>query len=156
MSSKLKSLSKLAGLYSIVENMQALSLQRAATSLREVEKRIEQQMASSQTAKQAGKSALERGDRTDWLMTESQSEVALWNKDRLDQLRLQREELKQEIEQLHRQSLLQRDQLDAVVAKVQRDREVELQRLDQDVADDRHLSRLRWLEKRNASRMNRS
>ena len=52
MSSRLKVLNRLAALYELVEQMQAISLDRAAAELREAETRVAEQAAWVETAGQ--------------------------------------------------------------------------------------------------------
>jgi hypothetical protein len=156
MSSRLKVLNRLAALYELVEQMQAISLDRAAAELREAETRVAEQAAWVETAGQHAREALHQGDRPEWLMNESEREFAVWNGVRLEALRARREELKEMTAELYRKSLLDRDQIDTVVKNALSAREAEMIRREQASADDRHMSRLRWLAQREAARMKRS
>jgi hypothetical protein len=156
MSSRLKGLNRLAALYGIVEQMQAVQLDRAAAELREAEGKVAEQVRWTETASQLARDALHQGDRPEWLMSESEREFAVWNGVRLETLRARREELKELTAELYRKSLLDRDQIDTVLQHALSAREAEIIRREQAAADDRHISRLRWLAQRDATRMKRS
>jgi len=81
-----KRLDRLLAIRRLSEELDKRDLELAVASVREVESAIEQQVQMKASAKQTGRSALNEGDRGQWLMADAQGEVAGWNRGRLEMI----------------------------------------------------------------------
>ena len=147
-SGRSRSLARLAKVYEIVAYSDGLSLDRARGALREIEALLEQQRGLARSVVVLGHEALVRADRQEWLLSESQVELALWNRTGLELLRSRRKELQEQAAGRYRTSLLEENQIDALVAQAQTAAKRESERREQAEADDRYLARMRWLAER--------
>ena len=149
----LKSLTRLAAVYKIIEHTRGLSLDRASMALYEAELLIEQQRAVAQAATLLGHDWIAHEDPAKWLLCESQIEITMWNRASLEPLRAKCEEQKRQTANLYRESLLQFSQIDTLVEKgrIASEQAIECQRRKD--SDDRYLAQLRWLARQEACRM---
>jgi len=147
-SGRSRSLARLAKVYEIVAYSDGLSLDRARGALREIEALLEQQRGLARSVVVLGHEALVRADRQEWLLSKSQVELALWNRTGLELLRSRRKELQEQAAERYRTSLLEENQIDALVAQAQTAAKRESERREQAEADDRYLARMRWLAER--------
>jgi hypothetical protein len=154
--SRFVNLRRLAAIYGMLEHTDSLSLDRANAALQDVKALLEQQTNAARTAAVDGRDALVHENHSEWLMSESQREFSLWNQASLDAVLRKRKESQQQAVERYRESLLQRDQMDAIANKARIARAAEIVRREQAETDDRHLSRARWLAQREAGRVNRS
>jgi len=147
-SGRLRSLARLAKAYEIVAYTDGLVLDQARGALREIDALLEQQSGLARSVVVLGHEALARADRQEWLLSESQVELALWNRSGLELLRSRRKELQNQAAVRYRKSLLKESQIDALVAQAQTAAKRESERREQAGADDRYLARMRWLAER--------
>jgi hypothetical protein len=147
-SGRLRSLARLAKVYEIVAYTDGLSLDQARGALREIDVLLEQQSGVARGVVARGHEALARADRQEWLLSESQVELALWNRSGLELLRSRRKEIQEQAAGRYRKSLLDESQIDALVAQAQIAAKRERERREQAGADDRFLARMRWLAER--------
>src|ERR1700745_3711710 len=93
MQTRLETLQRLVTLYAAVEEMHSAELQRKAAAVREAQQAIGIEQEVARSARNDGRTALLVGDQVSWVMAESQKETAGWRRQRLEQIRLEREEL---------------------------------------------------------------
>jgi hypothetical protein len=154
--SHLGALSRLAAVYKIVAHLDAMALERANAAVREVELLLEQQRSLAQAVNRRSHEALVREDRMEWLLSESQLELALWNQAGLESVRGQRSKLQEHALDLQRSSALQHNQVDAIAEQARKALRYEIERRQQAEADDRYLARAQWLAHRTGRRVNSS
>jgi hypothetical protein len=145
---RLSSLKRLAAVYEIVAYTDSLSLDRARVALREVELLLEQQSDLARGVVLLARDALAREDRQEWLLSESQVELALWNRTGLKLLRGRREALQDHAAERYRKSLREDSQIDALVEQAYAATKRAIARREQTEADDRYLSRMQWVAQR--------
>jgi hypothetical protein len=145
---RLRSLTRLATVYEMVAYTDGLSLDQAGAAVREIDALLEQQSGLMRSVVVRAHEALARADRQEWLLSESQVELALWNRSGLELLRGRRKELHAQAAERFRKSLLEESQIDALVAETQTAAKRERERREQAEADDRYLARMRWLAQR--------
>jgi hypothetical protein len=145
---RLRSLARLAAVYEIVAYTDGLSLDQARAALREIEALLERQNSLERSVVADGHDALARADRQEWLLSESEVELALWNRSVLELLRGSRQELHKQAAERYRKSLLEEGRIDALVARTQTEAKHDSERREQAAADDRYLARMRWLAQR--------
>ena len=148
MQSRLKRLKRMAALYGVVERMHSVELQRARSVVREAEQAIETQRMIWRAAGLDGREALVLGDRMGWSLAETQQEVAAWKGERLEEIRVKREELNKVARERYATSRLKSEQMNCVVEGVAARMEREEGRRFQATTDDRFLSRKLWMETR--------
>lgn len=148
MQSRLKTLQRLVTLYSAVEEMHSIELQRMMAAVREVEHEIGVERAIARSARIDGRGALLAGDRESWMMVESQQETARWRRQRLEKVRLEREELNDAAREQYVASRLKREQIKRVFDDIAARMEIEEGRRMQAASDDRFLARRRWTDQR--------
>jgi hypothetical protein len=76
-------LARLAAIRKLNEDLDRRNLQLALASVAEVEAGLARQQAALAESKAVAVAALSDGNRREWLMSEAQSEVAGWNRNRL-------------------------------------------------------------------------
>jgi prophage tail gpP-like protein len=147
---RLRSLTRLAALYEVVAYTNDVAVDQARAAVREVEAMLEQQSSLARSVARLGRDALLREDSQEWLLRESQLELALWNRSGLELLRGRRKELQEEAAERYRKSLLDESQIDTLATQAQSAAQRTSERRQQAEADDRYLSRMRWLAQRAA------
>jgi hypothetical protein len=147
---------RLVAAYRALEDTAQRTLDRAHASVQGVEALIEQQASSAQTATMLGREALARDDHHEWLLHESQRDLASWNRTTLNEVLHRREQLAQIARERYHDSFLQRRKIEVLVETLRIDTEILNRRRDQATLDDRYLSRAQWLKKQQAKRMNSS
>jgi hypothetical protein len=95
-----------------------------------------------------GHEALARADRQEWLLSESEVELALWNRSGLELLHGSRQELQAQAAERYRESLREQGKIDALLTRAQTAAKRANERREQAAADDRYLARLRWRAQR--------
>jgi hypothetical protein len=150
--SRLKRLKRIAALYGVVERMHLVELQRAASAVRETELAIEAQRTVARAAEFDEREALVMEDRIGWSLAEMQRGIAEWKGERLEEIRLKREELSEVARERYARSRLKSEQMTQVVDGVAARAEVEEQRRAQSSTDDRFLSRKIWMQSRDEAR----
>ena len=152
MQPRLKRLKRIAALYEVMERMHSVELQRARIAVREAKQAIETQQMIVHAAGFDGREALARGDRMGWALAETRQVVAEWKGERLEEIRVRREELSEVARERYVTSRLKNEQMNCVVegfvARVER----EEGRRFQATTDDRFLSRKLWMETREEAR----
>jgi len=88
------------------------------------------------------------------MMTEIQQEAAAWRRRRLEQIRLEREELNEAAREQYVASRLKREQINRVFDDISARMDVEEGRRLQAASDDRFLARRRWTDTRERMRDN--
>lgn len=141
-------------LYGDVEEMHSIELRRTAGSVREAERAIGLQEKVVRSADLKARIALAGGDRVDWTIARTQRDIAEWKQQRLQEVRLEREILKNEATKQYLASRLQSEQMRHVVNGAAAQEAVETGRRTQAAIDDRFLARRRWTDTRDESRKN--
>ena len=154
--SRFVNLRRLAAIYGMLEHNDRLSLDRANAAVQEAETLLDEQAVAARTSAAEGRDALVHENRSQWLMSESQREFSLWNQASLNSLLHKRGQLQQQAVERYRESLVQRDQMNAIANSARIASDAEVMRREQAETDDRYLSRARWLARREASRVNSS
>jgi hypothetical protein len=152
METRFETLQRLVTLYAAVEEMHSTELQRMTAAVREARQAIlvEQEITSS--AQVEGRGALLDGDRMRWMMVETQQETAAWRRRRLEQIRLEREELNEAAREQFVASRLKREQIKRVLDEMVSRMEIETERRIQAASDDRFLARRRWTDTQESER----
>jgi hypothetical protein len=152
MQPRLDTLRRLVTLYSAVEEMHAAEMERMMTALRETSHAIyiEQQMARSVRMESQG--ALTTGDSLVWRMSETKQESVRRRQKRLEQIRVERDELSDAAREQYVASRLKREQMDRLLGDITTRMEVEERRRSQAASDDRFLARRRWTDARGQMR----
>ncbi len=154
MQTRLETLQRLVTLYTAVEEMHSTELQRMASAVREAQQAIGIEQEVARSARINGRGALLAGDRASWMMTEIQQEAAAWRRRRLEQIRLEREELNEAAREQYVASRLKREQINRVFDDISARMDVEEGRRLQAASDDRFLARRRWTDTRERMRDN--
>jgi hypothetical protein len=148
MQTRLETLQRLVTLYAAVEEMHSIELQRKAAAVREAQQAIGIEQEVARSARNDGRAALLVGDQVSWVMAESQKETAGWRRQRLEQIRLEREELNEAAREQYVASRLKREQMKRVCDDIAARMEIEEGRRSQAASDDRFLARRRWTDRR--------
>ncbi len=146
MQTRLETLQRLVTLYAAVEEMHSTELQRMASAVREAQQAIGIEQEVARSARINGRGALLAGDRVSWMMAETQQETAAWRRQRLEQIRLEREELNEAAREQYVASRLKREQIKRVFDDIAVRMEIEEGRRLQAASDDRFLARRRWTD----------
>ena len=154
MQTRLETLQRLVTLYAAVEEMHSTELQRMASAVREAQQAIGIEQEVGRSARINGRGALLAGDRVSWMMAETQQETAAWRRRRLEQIRLEREELNEAAREQYVASRLKREQIKRVFDDIAVRMEIEEGRRLQAASDDRFLARRRWTDTRERMRDN--
>ena len=152
MQGRLRRLKRLATLYGVVERMDSVELQRTAAAVLEAEQAIDVQRAVVRSAGFDGRGALTAGDRMGWSFAERQRQIAGWKRERLEGIRVEREELSDAAREQYAASRLRSEQMKGVVDRVEARVAMEDGRRVQAAADDRFLSRRSWVDARDEAR----
>jgi hypothetical protein len=144
MQTRLETLQRLVSLYAAVEDMHSTELERMASAVREAQQAIGIEQEVVRSARINGRGALVTGDRVSWMMAETQRETAALRRRRLDQIRLEREELNEAAREQYVASRLKREQMKRVFDDIAARVEIEEWRRLQAASDDRFLARRRW------------
>jgi len=152
MQGRLRRLKRLATLYGVVERMDSVELQRRAAAVLEAEQAIDVQRAVVRSAGFDGRGALAAGDRMGWSFAERQRQIAGWKRERLERIRVEREELSDAAREQYAASRLRSEQMKGVVDRVEARVAMEDGRRAQAAADDRFLSRRSWVDARDEAR----
>jgi hypothetical protein len=150
---RLRSLERLAAVYEMVAYTHGLALDQARAAVREIEEMLEEQSSLARSVALLGRDALLRADSPEWLLRESQVELALWNRSGMEVLRGRRKEAQEQAAERYRKSLLDESQIDTLAVQAQTAAQRAIERRQQAEADDRYLSRMRWLAQRTARRV---
>jgi hypothetical protein len=154
MQQRLETLRRLVNLYAVVEDMHLMDLQRMTATVREAEQAIVAELDVAKSARMGGREALIAEDRAGWLMSEIQQATAGWRRQRLEQIRLQREHLNYEARRQYMESRLKREQMKSVFDEIATRTEIEEGRRTQTASDDRFLARRRWTNAKQEIRVN--
>jgi hypothetical protein len=146
MSTRLETLQRLMNLYAAVEQMHSTELQRITIAVHEAQRAIEMEQSVAQAARADGREALSAGDRVGWMMSETQQETAGWRTQRLEKIRLERQELSDAAREQYVASRLKKEQMKRVFEEMERRTAVEEGRRAQSTSDDLFLSRRRWTD----------
>jgi hypothetical protein len=154
MQTRLETLQRLVTLYAAVEEMHSTELQRMASAVREAQQAIGIEQETARLARMDGRGALLAEDRVSWMMAETQQETAAWRRRRLEQIRLEREELNEAAREQYVASRLKREQIKRVFDDLAERIEIEEERRLQAASDDRFLARRRWTDSQEKRRDN--
>ncbi len=152
MQSRLKALRRLVTLYTAVEEMHSVELQRMTAAVREAQQAIGAAQETARSARLDGRAALLGGDQVCWTMAETRQETAAWRRRRLEQIRLERQELNDAAREQYVASRLKREQINRVLDDMAARLDVEEGRRMQAASDDRFLARRRWMDARKKMR----
>jgi hypothetical protein len=141
---RLQTLKRLVTLYGVVEEMHSAELQRTAAAVHEAQRAIGVQQRVARSARFDGRDALIADDRMGWEIAETQAESAGWKRRRLEQIRLEREVLKDAAREQYVASRLKSEQMQRLAQGVAVKAEIEDGRRMQAASDDRFLARRRW------------
>lgn len=148
MHSRLVALKRLMSLYGGIEEIHSVALQRAIAAVREAEQAIDVEEKSAQISSSLGRDAMIAGDAMGLAVARTQQEIAEWRQERLREIRLEREMLKDEARKQYIATRLQSEQMKYVVDNAAAQMEVEEGRKMQTSLDDRFLARRRWSDTR--------
>jgi hypothetical protein len=143
---RLKMLQRLVTLYSAVEEMHSVELQRSTAAVREAEQAMEIEREAARVALINGRVALLTGDCTSRMVAETQKEISEWRERGLERVRIQREELNAAAMKQYVASRLEREQVKRVTDEIAAQLDIEDGRRIQAVSDDRFLARKRWTD----------
>src|SRR6202012_922632 len=137
MQDRLETLRRLVTLYAAVEEMHSAELQRMTAAVRQTQQAIGVEQEIVRSARVDGRAALLEGNRTSWMMSETQQETAAWRRRRLERIRLEREELNDAARDQYVASRLKREQIKRVFDDIAARMEIEEGRRLQAASDDR-------------------
>lgn len=146
MGSRLKTLQRLVTLYAAVEEMHSTELKRMTAAVNETRHAIGAELELARSARTDGREALQIGDQVSWITAETQQETAAWRRRRMEQIRLEREELNEAAREQYVASRLKREQIQRVFKDIAAQMEVEEGRRFQAASDDRFAARKRWTD----------
>src|ERR1700722_9903771 len=155
MRQRLEMLRRLVGLYAVVEEMHSAELQRKTAAVREAELALVVEQDVAKSARIDGRGALAMGDRVGWLISEVQQKTAGGQRQRLEQVLQEREQLNDTAKQQYMASRLRREQVKGVLDEIAARIEIEDERQTQSASDDRFLARLRWSNSKEKMSVNR-
>ncbi|WP_263374922.1 hypothetical protein [Granulicella aggregans] len=144
MSSRLKSLGRIAAIYQLMEYADGVALDQARAALHDVETMIRVRVDAATRLEAAGYEALREGDRAEWQLDQSQIEFMQWNAETLEAIRQARDAAMCEAAEVYQASRMQLEKMQSVLSEARVIAERELERAEQRAADDRYLSRRRW------------
>ena len=148
MEARLEVLRRLATLHEVVERTHAAVLERRVAEVREAEEAIDLQHAMARSAAFEGRAALIVDDRMGWSLADAQREFAGWRRERLERIRVEREQLRAFAQEQYVASRVKSEQMRGVVEGVEAKIAIEEGRRNQAAMDDRYLSRRLWVEAR--------
>ena len=148
MLSKLETLRKLVTLYTVVEEMHSAELQRMTSAVRETEKAIGLEQEIAQEVRADARGALLTEDSVGRMIAETQQEAGAWRRMRLEQIRVERQELNEAAREQYVASRLKKEQMKRVLDDIAERSAIEAGRRMQAVSDDRYLARRRWTDAR--------
>ncbi len=111
MRQRLETLRRLVNLYAAVEEMHSTELQRMTAAVHEAKQAIVTEQMWRSQSRDDGREALRSEDRAGWMMSETQQETSVWRRQRLEQIRLEREQSSDEARQQYVASRLKREQM---------------------------------------------
>jgi hypothetical protein len=141
-------LKRLATLYGLVQDAKLAEMRCAVVLLAEVEEAIATQESMLWMANAFGRDALEQGDRFGWRQAGTNATLAVWNSEQLEVIREERDAVSETAKQQYRASRVQARQISKLLENETRQAELIEGRQTQAFADDRFLSRRRWVEMR--------
>jgi Leu/Phe-tRNA-protein transferase len=140
-SGKARRLDRLLAIRRLGEDLDRGTLALALASVAEVEAALERQETTLADARLAARRALTAGDRGEWLMADAQTEVAGWNRGRLDVLLETRAVEVPPAMEKFLESRCEHEQVKQLVENAQQVEEIEEGRRAQAASDDWFLSR---------------
>jgi hypothetical protein len=149
---RLQTLKRLVALYGVVEEMESLGLQRTTAAVYEAEEAMSVQQLMAQSARLSGRDALSVGDRMGWTVSEIQRESSGWKRRRLEQVRSEREVLRDASREQYMASRLKSEQMKRVTESLAAQERFEEERRLQAALDDRFLARRRRSSGRDSMR----
>ena len=152
MQPRLETLQRLVTLYAAVEEMHSVELQRMSAAVLQVRNAIGSEQQAMRSATLDGQEALVAGDQVSWMMSQTRQETSAWRRQKLEEIRLRRTELKDTARQQYVASRLKREQIQRVFDDIAKRMEIEKERREQAVSDDRFLARRRWTDSREQKR----
>lgn len=152
--SKMKTLARLADVYALIEVQKAALLSRSNSALRAVERKLEEQTDLMVHMRATGSKALVQGERSEWLMCESERECATRNVTDLERANKHRQEMRESALEQYLGSLLKKDQMDAAVDVAKSSLREAQQRREQISLDDRFVARSNWIRAKEQRRVN--
>jgi hypothetical protein len=117
-------------------------------AVQEAEQAIGAEEEQARSSSFRSRDALVAGDSLGLAAARTQREIAEWRQERLQQLRLEREMLKDEARKQYLASRMQSEQMRYVVDNASAQAEIEAGRKTQAALDDRFLARRRWSDAR--------
>jgi hypothetical protein len=148
MRQRLAVLRRLTSLYEGIEESHSMALQRTMAAVREAEQAMDVQQAAVRSSDFDGREALISGDRMSWNAAKTQREIAKWRRERLEQVRLEREMLEDEAKRQYIASHVQSEQMKHLVDQAATQVEIDCGRRMQAALDERFLARKRWIDTR--------
>src|SRR5271170_3328208 len=112
MRQRLETLRRLLSLYAVVEEMHSTELHRMTAAVHEAVQAIVMEQDIAKSVRIDGHHALAIGDRVGWMMFETQQETSVWRRQRLEEVRQEREQLNDEARQQFVESRLKREQME--------------------------------------------
>jgi hypothetical protein len=144
MHARLAALKRLMSLYGNIEELRSASLERALLAVQEADQAIGAEEECARASSSHGRDALLAGDPLGVALARTQRETAEWRQQRLQEIRLERQILKDEARKQYLASRLQSEQMKYVVDNAAARAEMEAGRKMQAALDDRFLARRRW------------
>jgi len=145
-------LHRIATLYSVVEDMHAVSLRLASASVDEAEQSIQAGRIALAATGNAARNALTTGDREESLFAQSQTEIFTARAVRLESLKAQRLAAESTARADFLASRLKTEQMKQLVAHIAEQATLEESRRSQSLSDDRYAARRAWLSGRSLQR----
>jgi hypothetical protein len=141
-------LKRLAKLYGMVENLHAMQVRAAAGDVDEVDQAVSQLSAVKRDEVRQGRVALARGSRVESMAAERTAAASEVRRALLERMRAERRLTHEVALDAHRMSRLELRQVDRIVERVEKKKDVVAERRAQGTMDDRFLSRREWMRAR--------
>jgi hypothetical protein len=144
MTRRIDQMKRLVSLYAVVEQMHTTELQRMNQVLGETQAALELEEGLASSVRLEGREALHDEDVVGWRIAERQEDIAAGRRHRLEQMRIDREQLRDSARVQYLASRLKTEQMKRVLDDIEAHKEMEGRRRAQLSSDDRFLGRRRW------------
>ncbi|MCU1324009.1 MAG: hypothetical protein JWM43_3658 [Acidobacteriaceae bacterium] len=143
-SSRAAGLKRIAELYSVVEEVRGVAVQRATSALAATESVLADLRTARLGAHAEGRRSLAEGDRLERMIAEGRSRIIVREQESMEGQRIVQKRLLDGALEVYRISRIEKDQMAKLLENSQRQEEVLETRRTQAIADDRFLSRRAW------------
>jgi len=148
MTSRTKSLRRIARLYGVVEEMHSVTLRQATATVNEAEGAIRMERNAGALAAEAGRTALSAGEREEWLLSHAEGEISLMRAKLFEEMKERYVVVEQAAREEFLASRIKTEQMKQIVEQRVKQTALEEGRRIQATSDDRYAARRNWLTSR--------